>query len=258
MDYAIIAINKIFSVGGTVAMDAKRIKAILFDSGRVLNYPRTGHWFMPPNFFKYVDKNKFSALDIKLVEGAFHKAMRYLESYPFILTEEEEFEKFIEFYNILAGELTELGISRESVAQIAKDTVLNDEKFVFYEDVFEYIPKLAKQYKLGVISDTWPSLERVFRNADLRQYFSTFIMSSVLGVLKPHELMYTTALKELGVKPEEALFIDDNIVNVEAARKLGMQGLVILRHNQLDGTEKWDENAIGDIKELVERLDINI
>jgi putative hydrolase of the HAD superfamily len=239
-------------------IETKNIKAILFDSGRVLTYPRTGHWFMPPNFFKYVDKNKFSALDAKLVDEAFHKAAKYLDSFSFILTEEEELERFVEFYSILSSELAGLGLSREQVIEIAKDTVLNDEKFVFYEDVFEYIPELVKHYKLGVISDTWPSLDRVFKNTGVRQYFSTFIMSSVLGVLKPHELMYTTALKELGVKPEEALFIDDNIVNVEAARKLGMQGLVILRSNQIDGTEVWDENTIRDIKKLIELLEIKL
>jgi putative hydrolase of the HAD superfamily len=239
-------------------IETKNIKAILFDSGRVLTYPRTGHWFMPPNFFKYVDKNKFSALDVKLVDEAFHKAAKYLDSFSFILTEEEELEKFVEFYSILSNELAGLGLSREQVIEIAKDTVLNDEKFVFYEDVFEYIPELAKHYKLGVISDTWPSLDRVFKNTGVRQYFSTFIMSSILGVLKPHKLMYTTALKELGVKPEEALFIDDNIVNVEAARKLGMQGLVILRSNQIDGTEVWDENTIRDIKKLIELLEIKL
>jgi putative hydrolase of the HAD superfamily len=239
-------------------IETKNIKAVLFDSGRVLTYPRTGHWFMPPNFFKYVDKSKFSALDVKLVERSFHKAMKYLEGYPFIPTEEEELEKFVEFYSILANELADLGLSGEQVIAIAKDTVLNDEKFVFYDDVFKYIPELAKRYKLGVISDTWPSLDRVFKNAGVRQYFSTFIMSSLLGILKPHELMYTTALKELGVKPEEALFIDDNIVNVEAARKLGMRGLVILRSNQIDGTEVWDENTIRDIKNLIELLRLKL
>ena len=41
------------------------IKAILFDSGRVLNEPVTGHWFITPNFWKYVDINTFYNLDRK-------------------------------------------------------------------------------------------------------------------------------------------------------------------------------------------------
>jgi putative hydrolase of the HAD superfamily len=233
-------------------IDNKNIKAILFDSGRVLNRPRTGHWFMPPNFFKYVDKNKFEALDINLIEKAFYKGGKYFHKHPVILTEIEELEHFVEFYNILATELPDLEISADYILEIAKDTVYNDDKFEFFEDVFEVIPKLNKYYKLGVVSDTWPSLERVFKNAGLREYFSSFVMSSVLGVLKPHELMFNTALSELNIKPEEAIFIDDNIVNVKAAIKLGMQGIVILRGDKLE--EKTDILCVDDLKEIEEVL----
>jgi putative hydrolase of the HAD superfamily len=229
-------------------IDTKNIKAILFDSGHVLNRPRTGQWFMPPNFFKYVDKNKFEALDINLIEKAFYKGHKYFHNHPLILTEIEELEHFVEFYYILAKELPDLEISTEYILEIAKDTVYNDDKFEFFEDVFEVIPKLSQQYKLGVVSDTWPSLERVFKNAGLRQYFSSFVMSSVLGVLKPHELMFNTAVGDLNIKPEEAIFIDDNIVNVKAAIELGMQGIVILRGDELK--EDTDILCIDNLSEL--------
>ncbi|MCB2289341.1 HAD-IA family hydrolase [Clostridium sp. CS001] len=233
-------------------IDTKNIKAILFDSGRVLNKPRTGHWFMPPNFFKYVDKNKFDALDLDIIEKAFKKGDKYFHNHPLILTEIEELEHFIEFYSIFAKELPDLEVSSDYILEIAKDTVYNDEKFEFFQDVFEVIPKLSQYYKLGVISDTWPSLERVFKNVGLREYFSSFVMSSVIGVLKPHELMFNTALSHLNIKAEEAIFIDDNIVNVEAAIKLGMQGIVILRGDKLK--DDIDILCIDNLSELVELL----
>ena len=237
---------------GVKMIDTKNIKAILFDSGRVLNKPRTGHWFMAPNFFKFVNKDKFEALDINLIEEAFCKGDKYFHNHPLILTEVEELDHFVEFYNIFAKALPGLGISTDYILEIARDTVYNDEKFEFFQDVFEVIPKLSQRYKLGVVSDTWPSLERVFKNAGLREYFSSFVMSSVLGVLKPHELMFNTALSELNIKPEEAIFIDDNIVNVEAAIKLGMQGIVILRSDKLK--EDTDILCIDELSELEELL----
>ncbi|MBZ9634116.1 HAD family hydrolase [Clostridium sp. FP1] len=201
-------------------IDTQNIKAVLFDSGRVLNRPRTGHWFMPPNFFKYVDKNKFEDLNIDLVEKAFNEGDEYFHKHPLILTEIEELEHFIEFY----------------------------------KDVFRVIPRLSQHYKLGVVSDTWPSLERVFKNAGLREYFSTFVMSSTLGVLKPHELMFNTALDGLNIRPEEAIFIDDNIVNVEVAIKLGMQGIVILRGDGLkECTNVICVDDLSELKELLEK-----
>ncbi|GFP76293.1 HAD-IA family hydrolase [Clostridium fungisolvens] len=230
----------------------KNLKAILFDSGRVLNDPRTGNWFVPPNFHRYVDKNKFDLLDEKLIQVAFYKAMKFLEAKSIILTEEEEFEHFIEFYTILSNELPDLELNETHIIEVARDTVFNDEKFLFYEDVFEVIPQLSKSYKLGVVSDTWPSLERVFRNAGLREYFSTFVMSSKIGVIKPNELMFNTALTELNIKPEEAIFIDDNIKNVEVAIKLGMQGILMIRDENCKVDTEY--KTIRNLKELLSLL----
>lgn len=233
-------------------IDTKNIRAILFDSGRVLNRPRTGHWFIPPNFFNYVDKNKFETLNKGDVENAFYKGDKYFKAHPLILTEIEELELFIEFYNIFSKELPSLELSSDYILEIAKDTVYNDDKFEFFEDVSQVIPRLSQNFKLGVVSDTWPSLERVFKNAGLREYFSTFVMSSTLGVLKPNELMFNTALSGLNINSEEALFIDDNILNVKASIKLGMQGIVILRGEELK--ECTDILCVDDLSELEELL----
>lgn len=233
-------------------LKTKKIKAILFDCGHVLNGPRTGNWFISPNFYKYVDRNKFKLLDRTVVEKAFYKALQYLNKKNFVLTELEEFKHFSEFYRILSNELPILELDDKSIIEIAKDTVYNDEKFLFYEDVFEVIPQLNEKYKMGIISDTWPSLERVFINSGLREYFSTFVMSSLIGVVKPNELMFNTALLELKIKPEEALFIDDSIKNIEGASKLGMQSILMIR----DKNYKPDTGylQINDLKDLLALL----
>jgi putative hydrolase of the HAD superfamily len=227
--------------------DFKCIKAILFDSGRVLNYPRTGHWFVPPNFFNYVNKERFESTDSNLINKAFEVAKTYIESIPIIMSESEEYEHFKKFYNVIAEELTMLELKEKDVCEIAKDTVYNDDKFLFYEDVFEVIPQLSKRFMLGVISDTWPSLDRVYKNVGLRDYFSTFVMSSKIGVVKPHEQIYRTALSELGVSPAEALFIDDNLKNLEGARDIGMNTLLMLRGE----TPSKDHVCINNLKELL-------
>ncbi|MTI49919.1 MAG: HAD-IA family hydrolase [Firmicutes bacterium] len=104
----------------------------------------------------------------------------------------------------------------------------------------------------GVVSDTWASLNRVFKNCGLRKYFSTFIMPSVLGVVKPSQLMFNRALSELSVKPEEALFIDNNIKNVRGALKLGINSVLIIRERNSRGNS--DIISINSLKELYEIL----
>lgn len=80
-------------------------------------------------------------------------------------------------------------------------------------DALKIIPKLKAKYKLAIVSDEWPSLRDVYENKDLYNYFDSFIISSVLGITKPNEKMYLKALEELNILPEEAVFIDDNIIN---------------------------------------------
>ncbi|MBK1813210.1 HAD-IA family hydrolase [Clostridium sp. YIM B02505] len=230
----------------------KNLKAILFDSGRVLIDPRTGDWFVPLNFNRYVDKSKFDFLDELLIQLSFYNSIKFLEGKSIVLTEEEEFEHFVEFYRVLSNELPGLELNENHIVEIARDTVFNDEKFLFYEDVFEVIPQLSKSYKLGVVSDTWPSLERVFKNAGLREYFSTFVMSSKIGVIKPDELMFTTALSELNIKPEEVIFIDDNIKNIEGAAKLGMQGVLMIRDKNINACTEYE--TISNLKVLLSLL----
>jgi len=191
-------------------------------------------------------------LDKAVIEMAFSKALRYLSKKNFILTETKEFEHFIEFYRIFSNELSSLDLNETQIMEIAKDTVYNDEKFFFYEDVFEIIPQLSRNFKLGIVSDTWPSLDRVFRNAGLRDYFSTFVMSSVLGVAKPNKLMFQTALSELHIQPEEAILIDDHLENVEGARELGIRSILMIR----DGDYEFEAEhlVITNLKDLLEFL----
>lgn len=224
------------------------IKAILFDSGRVLNHPRTGHWFIPPRFHQYVDRALFEQQDLDVLQNVFQRCVKRIDEQSYVMTEQEEYELFVAFYRDFAEQLPVLKLTEEAIEGIAKDTVYNDEKFFFHDDVFEVIPRLSAAYTLGVVSDTWPSLERVFRNLNLRSYFSTFVMSSVLGVCKPHERMYTTALKELNVAPQETLFVDDNIENLEGAKRLGIHPVWLLRGS--------DEVSCGDYTSIKNLFDL--
>lgn len=49
------------------------------------------------------------------------------------------------------------------------------------------------------------------------------ILSCELKIVKPSPEIYTRSLEKLGLAPQEALFIDDRIVNVEAAQKVGLK-----------------------------------
>jgi putative hydrolase of the HAD superfamily len=68
-------------------------------------------------------------------------------------------------------------------------------------------------------------LANMEREFDWLGRFDVLVWSYQLGFAKPDPAIYRHVLKKLGVEPDEALFVDDKLVNVEAARALGMQAI---------------------------------
>jgi putative hydrolase of the HAD superfamily len=56
--------------------------------------------------------------------------------------------------------------------------------------------------------------------------FDVLVWSFQLGIAKPDPAIYRHTIAELGVRPEETLFIDDKPDNIEAAQALGMQTIL--------------------------------
>lgn len=77
---------------------SKNIRALLFDSGRVLNRSAAGNWFIAPKFFDYVDPQIFYSIPKAKRDLAFKKAKEYISSKELIKTEEEEFAHFQQYY----------------------------------------------------------------------------------------------------------------------------------------------------------------
>ena len=224
------------------------IKSILFDSGRVLNRPLTGHWFISPNFFKYVNKEKFLSIEKERINNAFSSAQKYLFNEKLIKNREEELIHFSNFYKLFSENLPELQIN--NIEDLAKDMVYNTSKYVFYEDVKEVIPRLKNKYKMAVVSDAWPSLENVFIDADMKKYFEIIVISTQIGTLKPDPRMYETAIERLQVNNSEAIFIDDNINNCLGAERLGIKSILMSRENFNENKEK--NKTMPVVKDLYE------
>lgn len=56
----------------------------------------------------------------------------------------------------------------------------------------------------------------------LRSLFDIYVESAIEGMRKPDPRFYQRALDRLGIKGEEAIFLDDIGINLVAAKKLGI------------------------------------
>ena len=69
--------------------------------------------------------------------------------------------------------------------------------------------------------------------------FDVLVWSYQLHMAKPEPAIYLHVLRELGVRAEQALFLDDRPVNIEAARALGMQAI------QFSSVERLREDLVA-------------
>lgn len=225
------------------------VKGIFLDIGWTLNYPASGQWMIPLKALEYMDSNVFDAIPKPIVGDAFSQGMDYLNKNHLVKSESDEYQQFLTFYRLVFKRLPELELSKEQVESIAYDKVYNDENYLFYDDVRSTIEALSMKYRLGIISDTWPSAKRVLCNYGIYDFFHSITFSCYLGVYKPHPKMYEHALGAMGIPAEHTLFVDDSVANLEGAAKHGICPVLIVRKENAEGCDSFTN--ISKVSELL-------
>ena len=93
-----------------------------------------------------------------------------------------------------------------------------------FEGVPELLEQLRTDYKVACLSNTntlhWP---RLMNEMGLDSLFDQHFASHLIGELKPDVACFDHVLHGLGCDAADVLFFDDNEINVQSARALGMQ-----------------------------------
>jgi epoxide hydrolase-like predicted phosphatase len=103
---------------------------------------------------------------------------------------------------------------------------------VLDRELVDYIRSLRPRYKTGLLSNAWPDTRDYVVRNHLDDAFDTLVISAEVGIMKPERGIFELALKQLEVAAQEAVFIDDTSINVEAARKIGLHGIVFRNRRQ--------------------------
>ena len=67
---------------------------------------------------------------------------------------------------------------------------------------------------------------QVINDNGLRDLFEEIVLSGDLGIVKPSPEIYTYTFDKLGLKPSQAIFVDDRKANTDAAEACGIRSLV--------------------------------
>ena len=90
------------------------------------------------------------------------------------------------------------------------------------------LERLSKKYRLGMVSNFYGNLESVLASEGLRDLFAAVADSGVLGIEKPDPAIFQKALRDLGVKPQQAVMVGDSIPrDMRGAETLGMAHVLV-------------------------------
>ena len=97
-------------------------------------------------------------------------------------------------------------------------------------DMVRQIKELSKSYTLYVLSNNNPICTRRFlrilEDEGIRDCFTGMFLSYKMGLLKPGRFIFDRVIESIGFKPEECLFVDDSIANVEGGRAAGLDSVL--------------------------------
>lgn len=163
------------------------IKAILFDMVGVLVFKKDGYTPKTPDEINTQNiENLFNHLDDK---------------------------------KLISDIKEKLKLSDEEIERAVR---LIPEKYEKFEDLWKLLPELKNKYKLAVINNGNSIAHKYWKEKFNFKDFDLFLNSAEEGIKKPDAKIFLLACKRLKVKPEECLMMDDNLENIESARKLGM------------------------------------
>ena len=190
-----------------------------------IDRPASGDWLLTKRFCELAGERlrRCTPAEIDAAQAA---GAEYLGKNHRLGDVEEEVEQFLRYYRIVSDALG-LGLTGDEIAEAAMDRTYNMDNYVIYPDARRVIETLSRTHRLGIISDTWPSIENQLRALDVRQFFSFATYSFALGVFKPDRRMYLDALEKSGCPAEETVFIDDSPRNLAGAAALGITPILI-------------------------------
>ncbi len=124
---------------------------------------------------------------------------------------------------------------------------LQIESHIITPETISIVRKIKQQYKVGIISNNvseW--VIQVLEAYKIRELFDVITVSSEIGVRKPDARIFMSALKFVSARPEEAVFVSDEL----AEDLVGSKGLGIisvwLRNPQIKS--EWKQREVAEEK----------
>ena len=127
-----------------------------------------------------------------------------------------------------------------------------------YPQTKEILEQLGQEYKLGIIANQLPGLEKRLKDFGILDYFDAIFSSADLGLAKPNPAIFRLALQKSNCLPHQAIMIGDRLDNdIAPAKRIGMKTIWIKQgFSRLAQVKNLEERADWTVEKLTDLLPI--
>lgn len=117
----------------------------------------------------------------------------------------------------------------------------------------------SRGYRLGMVSNMDLLLDVMRLNSPLRELDELIpvkVLSSGVGWRKPHERIYTTAITDLGLPPDEIVFVGDRVLeDIRTPKLFGMRAVLSHEFRQEDDPDAEADGRVPRLPDLLVLLE---
>ena len=207
------------------------IRAIFFDAGNTLIFPRVGEL-----------AQELTAQGYPATVEDFYAADRLgrakLDEFLWPLLRQGEVPQTVDhiyWKGYLDALMEQIQVPEAKRVDIVGRLAARFRELSFWSHVFPETAGIldslrARGYYLGVISNSVGWIEQQLGNVDLARRFDTILDSAVVGIEKPHPGIFRLALERAGVRAAEAVFVGDTYsTDIGGAQRVGLRGILLDR-----------------------------
>lgn len=135
----------------------------------------------------------------------------------------QDFDDLHEAFHSVCEEF-ELDASDRVIDRCVEMWGKNDELAEPYDDTDPILDMIAPDHKLGLVSNSPPTIRTVIDRFDLRQFFDTIVLSCDVGLLKTDPEMFEIALDDLDLETDDVIMVGDSLhTDVKGAKAAGIK-----------------------------------
>lgn len=165
------------------------------------------------------------------IQKAFDFADKYfMKNYPGELGQDPKdfYEKYLD---LMLAFLRIFTISKMELFKNVFEKSPPRSKWVPYEETIPFLKEMKdKGVRLGLLTNWGLDARDTLKAVGIAEFFESIVVSSEIGAEKPDAKGFLESLKQLGIKPEDAIYVGDNYYDdVVGANGVGMRAALINR-----------------------------